>query len=30
MYDLIIAVADGTIDEIGVLAQELAEHTGPW
>ena len=30
VYDLIIAVADGTIDEIGVLAQELAEHTRPW
>lgn len=30
VYDLIIAVADGTIDEISVLAQELAEHTRPW
>ena len=30
VYRLIIAVADGTIDEIGVLSQELAEHTRGW
>jgi death on curing protein len=30
VYDLIIAVADGTIDEIGVLAQELGAHTKAW
>lgn len=30
VYDLIIAVADGTIDEISVLAQELGAHTKPW
>ena len=30
VYDLIIAVADGTIDEISVLAQELGVHTKPW
>lgn len=27
VYELIIAVADGTIDEIGVLSRELTEHT---
>jgi len=30
VYDLIIAVADGTIDEISVLAQEMGAHTKPW
>ena len=29
-YDLIIAVADGTIDEISVLSRELVEHTRAW
>ena len=29
-YDLIIAVADGTIDEISVLSRELGEHTRAW
>ena len=27
---LIVAVADGTIDEVSVLSQELAEHTRAW
>ena len=30
VYDLIITVADGTIDEISVLSRELAEHTRAW
>jgi death-on-curing protein len=30
VYDLIIAVADGTIDRISVLAQEMGAHTKPW
>lgn len=30
VYRLIIAVADGTLDDISVLSQEIAGHTRTW